>query len=141
MFAGINIKFWEKGGMMAFSVDELGNISLTQGDSGTIVVEGLNTDKNYTVYFGIKDKNRNSVADELYVSSNKNDSVTFVLNAEYTDLLTVDKNNPYEIYYYGIKACYEDDNYEDTLVVSDGDIGDMNAIIVYPKKVEGTQDE
>ena len=42
---------------MAFTVDENGNISLVQGDSGTLVVDGIDTDKNYTVYLGIQDKN------------------------------------------------------------------------------------
>ena len=72
MLADINIKNCHNGGNMTFSVDDAGNISLIQGDSGTIVVEGLNTDKNYTIYFGIKDKNREPVGDELFVTSNKN---------------------------------------------------------------------
>ncbi len=57
---------------MAFIVDENGDISLVQGDSGTLSVEGLNTDKNYTVYFAIQDKNRKPVGNEIYLCSNFN---------------------------------------------------------------------
>ena len=43
-----------------------------------------------------------------------------------------------EDYYYGIKLCLESTGYEDTLCVGNSDIGDLNTITVYPKKVEGT---
>ena len=36
---------------MAFRIDENGNITMVQGDTGRLVVNGLNTDQNYTVYF------------------------------------------------------------------------------------------
>ena len=39
---------------MAFVIDKDGDISLIQGDSGKITVNGISTDKNYTVYFGMK---------------------------------------------------------------------------------------
>lgn len=38
---------------MAFNIDENGNITLIQGDSGSLVINGLKTDKNYTVFFAI----------------------------------------------------------------------------------------
>ena len=40
---------------MAFRIDENGNITMVQGDTGRLVVNGLNTDQNYTVYFAIQD--------------------------------------------------------------------------------------
>lgn len=121
---------------MAFIVDENGNISLIQGDSGTLVVDGIDTDKNYTVYFGIQDKNRNPIGSELYVNSNNLASVVFSLTGDYTDLLKVGKNENAAIYYYGIKVCDSEAQLEDTLMVS-GEIGSLNTITVYPKKVEG----
>jgi len=123
---------------MAFYVDERGNITLIQGDSGSLVIKGLDTQKNYTVYFAVQNKKREPVGNEIYVSSNMQSSVTFRLTGDFTDLLTVDKNSNSEIYYYGIKACSSVDNTEDTLILGNGSLGDLNTITVFPKKVEGT---
>ena len=122
---------------MTLIIDNDGTISLYQGDSGEIVISGLDEEKNYIVYFAIQDSNRNLIGEELQVAVNSSDTVTFVLTPEYTDLLQVPKNKPYEIYFYGIKACEEDSKREDTLFVSDTTYGDLNRIIVYPRKVIG----
>ena len=121
---------------MAFNIDNNGNITMLQGDSGTIVVNGLDPLKNYKIYFAIQDKNRNNIGNELYVNSNKSSSVIFELSGDYTDLMTVPKNKLYEIYYYGIKQCSED-GLEDTLLINNSKIGNINTITVFPKKVEG----
>lgn len=123
---------------MAFVIDESGNITLIQGDSGQLTINGLQTDKNYTVYLGIQDAKRNTIGTELSVESNNEPSVIFDLIPELTDLLTVKKSEEYSTYYYGIKVCDEDSNFEDTLIIGNSNIGDLNTITVYPKKVEGT---
>ena len=41
---------------MAFTVDENGDISLIQGDSGFLVVEGIETDKNSSAYMTLDKK-------------------------------------------------------------------------------------
>lgn len=122
---------------MAFKIDKDGNISMIQGDSGLITIRGLNPNKNFTVYFAIQDKNRKPVGNELYVNSNNNSYVVFHLTADYTDLLSVKKDEPFAIYYYGLKVCDTDAETEDTLVVASNDISNLNTITVYPKKVEG----
>ena len=122
---------------MAFIVDENANISMIQGDSGTLVIEGLNTDKNYTVYFAVQDKNRKPIGNELYVNSNYSSNVIFYLTGNFTDLLTVNKNEECSVYYYGVKICSSEDNSEDTLILGNGSMSDLNTITVYPKKVEG----
>ena len=122
---------------MAFSIDDNGNIELIQGDSGQLTITGLDTDKNYTVYFAIQDENRNTIGSEIFVSTAKSDTVTFEITPEITDLLTVDADEDSATYYYGIKVCYEDTGLEDTLLIGSSEIGDKNEIIVYPKKVEG----
>lgn len=43
----------------------------------------------------------------------------------------------YEIYFYGIKACETESDIENTMFVADTTYGDMNRIIVYPRKVKG----
>ena len=122
---------------MSLIIDNDGTISLYQGDSGEVVVSGLDTEKSYTVYFAIQDSFRNLIGQELQVGVSDSDSVTFVLTPEYTDLLEVPKNKPYEIYFYGIKACESNTSREDTLFVADNTFGDLNRIIVYPRKVVG----
>ena len=122
---------------MSLIIDKDGTIFLYQGDSGEIVISGFNAEKKYVVYFAIQDNDRNIIGKELQVSLNNSDNVTFVLTSDYTDLLTVPKNKPFEIYYYGIKACESDSSNEDTLFIADSTYGDLNRIIVYPRKVKG----
>ena len=122
---------------MAFIADiKTGDITLVQGDSGELVLDGLNTDKNYTVYFSVYDSHRNAIGSEISVSSNRSSTVVIVLSAQFTDLLTVPKKEAAAIYYYGIKVC-DTDGFEDTVCVGDKDIGELNIITVYPKTVEG----
>ncbi|MBQ7764998.1 hypothetical protein IJ384_06515 [bacterium] len=122
---------------MSLIIDNDGTISLYQGDSGEIVVSGLDSEKKYTVYFAIQDSDRNLIGEELQVAVSDSDTVTFVLTPEYTDLLKVPKNKPYEIYFYGIKACEDEQNIENTMFIADTTYGDLNRIIVYPRKVKG----
>ena len=122
---------------MSLIIDNDGTISLYQGDSGELVVSGLSNEKNYTVYFAIQDSDRNLIGEELQVAVTNSDTVTFVLTPEYTDLLKVSKNKPYEIYFYGIKACEKESNIENTMFIADSTYGDLNRIIVYPRKVKG----
>ncbi len=122
---------------MAIAIDENGTISLYQGDSGEIAVSGLDNTKNYMIYFAIQDKKRNLIGSELQVTANKTNSIIFFLTSDYTDLLTVPAGKSYEIYTYGIKACEVESSVEDTLFISDGNYGDQNMIIVYPRKVIG----
>ena len=121
---------------MAFRVDENGNITMVQGDSGRLVINGLNTDKNYTVYFAIQDEKRKPIGDEIPVESNSQPTVVFSLNSNLTDLLKVKQDEETATYYYGVKVCSAD-GYEDTLNIGSSDMGDKNTITVYPKKVEG----
>ena len=122
---------------MSMIIDNDGTISLYQGDSGELVVSGLDSEKNYTVYFAIQDIDRNLIGEELQVAVTNSDTVTFILTPDYTDLLTVPKNKPYEIYFYGIKACETDNKIENTMFVADSTYGDLNRMIVYPQKVKG----
>ena len=121
---------------MAFRIDENGNITMVQGDTGRLVVNGLNTDQNYTVYFAIQDENRRPVGNEVNVQSNMQPTVVFELASQLTDLLKVAEDEETHTYYYGVKTCTTD-GFEDTLSIGGSDMGDKNTITVYPKKVEG----
>lgn len=119
------------------NIDKDGTIYLYQGDSGEVVITGLDSTLNATVYFAIQDKDRNLIGEELQVSVNNSDTVTFILTSEFTDLLTVPKNKPYQMYFYGVKVCETKSVTEDTLFIENSTYGDLNPIIVYPKKVKG----
>lgn len=121
---------------MAFEIDNNGNITLIQGDSGQLVINGLNTDKNYSVYFAIQDENRKLIGNEIMVNSNKQSSVAFILTSSLTDLLKVNQNDETATYHYGVKVC-DNTGFEDTMLIGGSQIGDINTITVYPKKVEG----
>ena len=120
---------------MALYIDENADITLTQGDSGEITISGLNANENAKVYFAIQTLKRNPIGNELMVQSNFNESVIFILTADYTDLLEVPANREFEIYQYGIKICT--DTSEQTVMIANNDYGQVNRLIVYPKKVEG----
>lgn len=122
---------------MSLIIEKDGTISLYQGDSGELVVSGLDSQKNYTVCFAIQDAERNLIGEELQVAVTNSDTVTFVLTPDYTDLLIVPKNKPFEVYFYGIKACEAENNIENTMFIADSTYGDLNRIIVYPRKVKG----
>ena len=122
---------------MAFVVDEnTGDITLVQGDSGEIVIEGLPSDSNYSVYFAFYNENRKTIGEEVMQTYSAS-VVTMFIPSSLTDLLTVNKDDDYTEYYYGIKICNESTGYEDTMCINDSDIGDLNTVKVYPKKVEG----
>lgn len=122
---------------MAFSYDEDGNITMYQGDSGSIPFEDIPTDKNYKVFFSIYDGERNPVGDEIYLYSNNLPVITIEIPASLTDLLTVGEYDDYTDYYYGLKICDTITGSEDTLLIGNSDIGDLNTLTVYPKKTEG----
>ena len=121
---------------MAFMIDNDGNITMIQGDTGRLVVNGLMTDQNYDVYFAIQDENRRPIGNELSVQSNSQPTVVFELSSNLTDLLKVGQDEETHEYYYGVKTCTAD-GFEDTLTIGSGDMSDRNTITVYPKKVEG----
>lgn len=123
---------------MALAIDTDGTITMYQGDTGEVVVNGLDEDKNYVVYLGFRDKNRNLFGEEFTITSNQRPSVTFFLTADFTNRFTVPKSASYEIYYYGIKVCELGANTEDTIFIAGKTYGEQNRFIVYPKQVEGT---
>lgn len=122
---------------MAFVYDDDGNITLYQGDSGAIPFEDIPTDKNYKIFFSIYNADRTIVGDEVSLFSNYQSQITIEIPASLTDLLTVGEYDESTEYYYGIKICDTETGWEDTLLIGNSDIGDLNTITVYPKKTEG----
>jgi hypothetical protein len=122
---------------MAYKVDENGNITLIQGDSIEIVANGIPTDQNYKVYFAAQNEERVPIGSEIMVESLGQSSVVIKLLGNYTNQFTVDEDKKSQKYYYGIKLCSEIDEIEDTLGIGNTELGGLNTITVYPRKVEG----
>lgn len=121
-----------------FIVDETtGNITLRQGDNGKYSIFGLPTDKNYRAYLSVEDENRNKIGEELSVETNNSDSVSFIFSPDFTDNFTVKRGEDFATYYFGIKICYGINDIEDTLIIGDKTIEDVNTITVLPKITEG----
>lgn len=89
------------------------------------------------MYFSFYDTNRRILGQELPVNSNKSDFIEINVSSALTDLLKVDPAEEYAEYYYGIKICVRDTGYEETLIIGDKEIGELNVVMVYPKQVEG----
>ena len=123
---------------MGFITKEDGTIIARQGDGGKVFIDGVDTDKNYKIYFGVKDKKRNAIGREVYVYSNYSSEVVIVIPPSVTNSWVVPKNEEYIEYFYGIKVCDEETNMEDTLILDGCEFDTENILIVYPKKVEGT---
>lgn len=89
------------------------------------------------MYFAIYNSKRKILGDEVKLETHKASAVLLTIPATLTDLLKVPIGKDCEEYYYGIKLCDSTTGEEDTCVIDDADIGDLNTITVYPKKCEG----
>lgn len=123
---------------MASYIDEItGRITLYQGDSLMFVVTDLPDDEDYQIFFGFYDINRKLIGQEMPIQSNGSSTAIIYVSASLTDLLKVDESEEFATYYYGLKICNPKTGYEDTLIIGNKEIGDLNEVTVYPKQVEG----
>lgn len=123
---------------MENNMDNKGNITLTQGDSFEFVVNDLPVVEGAKLFFAAQDEERNPVGNEIEVDV-LSSSTTVFLDADFTDLLVVSEDKKTQIYYYGLKLTYPDGlkRVEKTLNIGGKNIGDLNVITVYPRKVKG----
>lgn len=122
---------------MGYMVQDNGDITITQGDSFELVLNGIPTTQNYKIYFAIQDAERNPIGQEIMVESNQESSVVIKVTGNYSNQLTVGDDVKSTNYYYGVKMCSEADNTEDTLLLGNKQMGEQNIIKVFPRKVEG----
>lgn len=125
-----------------FNVDEkTGTIICRQGDTGVYILEGLPTLEGMydeEVFFSFYN-NKRVIIGELSATP-IDGQVTFFIPASITDNLTVSSGMSTATYYYGAKLCYRDgdgNEYEDTLIIGDKMLDEVNKVVVYPKIVEG----
>lgn len=114
--------------------DTTGNMVTRQGDTFSLSVTGITDD--WTVYFSVyKDR-------EILFEVHKtpvDGLTTFNISAFNSNKMTVPTGKKYETYYYGIKRCK--DGIEDTVIVGNKQVGELNKITVYPLTTEGTENE
>ena len=121
-----------------FKVDEeTGDAVCRQGDSGKLLIEGLPTDRAYKCYFSVYDTNRKIIF-ELEEDVTSEGTVIFNFSPSNTNLLEVPTKQKSLLYFYGIKICCEEDDYEDTLIIGSKTYKDLNQFVVYPLITEGT---
>lgn len=118
-------------------VDELtGDIRCRQGDSGRYRVDDLPTDKNYKLSFALQTKKRKPIGKELTIDTAGNPTVVMDITPSTTDVLTVPSTQETEEYLFGFKI-WDEDGFEDTLILGNKSEDDLNIITVLPKIVEG----
>ena len=77
---------------MSIEVTKNGIVKIIQGDTGSIVVDGIPTDKNYLVYFAIRKKDRTLITPEMKKQTLGEDTVTFNISKKISELLEVPEN-------------------------------------------------
>lgn len=124
---------------MAFELDTVtGDITCRQGDSGSLSLSGIPSDKEYVLYWACRDS-KNNIITELSAVPVEG-AVTFKFTPAITGTWTVPSGMRNKTYYWAVKLCYADEDYEDTLIVGKNKtIASVNKLIVYPKVVEGTE--
>lgn len=129
---------------MTIYVANNGDIKCYSGDSGNIEFKGIPTDKNYEVYFSVKEVKSGKPVFEIMKESNNQETVLFEISADQTEMLKVSPGASYNIFYYGLKICDPATGLEDTLIPVVR-LDDKNnpifskpaKFVVYPLYVEG----
>jgi hypothetical protein len=122
---------------MTYEIDNNGNITMVQGDSIEITVNGIPEDKNYQVYLGVMDSERKPVGNQIMMESNYKPNVVLKLVGNFTNSFVVPDDQPSAKYKYAVKVCSVEDNTEDTVRIGSLEIGEFPVITVKPKGVEG----
>lgn len=108
-------------------------IQIRQGDTGEFEINGLPTDDNYQVYFGVRDLEYTPVGPEIMVESFGNETILFKITAELSDFLEVPPESNTAKYFWGLKLCSEKEQTEQTVKTG--------TLIVLHKIVEGVANE
>lgn len=112
--------------------DETGDAILRQGDSYSFKIIGVPDD--WDLYYSVYRKEDRTIVFEIKTNP-INSEATINVTAEDSDKLVVPQDKKYEIYCWGAKRCK--DGVEDTLIIGNKQVGDLNKLQVYPKITEG----
>lgn len=91
------------------------DLQMYSGDTGSLRINGLPTDKNYKVYLEVTRGSNLEKIFEIMVESNGSSSIVFDISAEKSNLLTVKNINAPEVFYWAVKLCDENGT-EDTIL-------------------------
>lgn len=118
--------------------EETGDIITRQGDTWTIQVSGI--DDSWDVYFSVY---KGDTRERLFEIDTKpvNGVTTFNITATHSNLMTVPIGKRTAVYYYGIKRCkvIGETSVEDTVIIGNKNVGDLNKLTVYPLITEGVE--
>ena len=121
-----------------FKYDEkTATMTTRQGDSFSFEVEGV--DSGWTLFFSVFDIKRNILL-EISAIPDENGVALFKVSPSDSNKLVVSKGKKAETYYYNFKRCTrvdEEEVIEDTLIIGDKQVSDLNKLIVYPLTTEG----
>ena len=122
--------------MMRLNKDT-GEITSFIGDSGKFYLSGLPYPS--SVFFSIYD-DKYKILNEIECLTVEGGTLNMFIPAEFTDILTIPKNEDSAEYYYSIKVVYFDSSnnrIESTCVLSNHKIDEPNIFTVYAKRTEG----
>ena len=112
--------------------EETGDAEAQQGDSWSFKVTGIPDD--YTVYYSVYEIDTREIIFEINTTP-ENEETTIEVTPVETDKLQVEDGKKYKKYGYGIKRCK--DGFEDTVIIGNKQIGEINVLKIYPKITEG----
>lgn len=112
--------------------DETGDMITRQGDSYSFQVEGVDDD--WDLYYSVYKTSNREILFEIKTNP-INQVATFEITPKDSTLMTVPEGKKTEVYYWGLKRSK--DGFEDTLIVGDKQVADVNKITVYPLTTEG----
>lgn len=120
-------------------VDDLtGDMIIRQGDNGKYTVNGTPTDKVYSAFLSVVDENRNHIGD-IETFTNPEGYTEFIITPEFSNKLEVKKGEEQATYFFVVKICFGINDIEDTLILGNKGIYELNKITVLPKISEGTK--
>lgn len=122
---------------MSVKYDKDGTIETFNGDTFKMRIGNIPKDKNYRIYWEVKNKNNETIFAKMEESNNE-DYVVFEITKEDTELLEVPINKTKEVYYHALKYCY--DNSEHTATVKNTVYGSRYKLVVNSKRAEGDID-
>lgn len=123
---------------MTAKIQADGMILTYQGDTILFTSSGVPTDREYVVYFSVKELTSDTDVIEQILCSVENGTVTVHVTPNITDLIPVPEGKKFKDYRYALKACSIDGTTEHTLQIGKNDVGVETKLRVFRKQSEGT---
>ncbi len=109
------------------------SLIIHQGDSGKIKIKNIPTNNNYLVCIAFQNSKREILESISLFSENKSELI-FNVETSITEKFIVPPNLKCQIYYWGIVLFDKETGSKDTTRIGTTKLGDLNKLIVFPKK-------